>query len=94
MQRFLVPRELVLKRVWRRDADGTFNVLMQSIDHRACPPTPGMVRAHISAMCFTIAPLKVRLPYFSRLPNLARAAACPRRLVCLAYPAGWGLVLW
>jgi hypothetical protein len=43
--RLCAPRELVMLRSWRQDADGTYIVLYQSTQHRkARPAKPGLLR--------------------------------------------------
>mmetsp|Transcript_36637 Transcript_36637/g.53677 ORF Transcript_36637/g.53677 Transcript_36637/m.53677 type:complete len:1262 (+) Transcript_36637:127-3912(+) len=51
------PRDFVLVRYWRLEADGTYFVCYDSIEHRDCPPTPGYVRGDLHSV-FTIAPRK------------------------------------
>lgn len=54
------PRDLVLTRYWRREADGTYMVLLRSTEHPACPPARGCVRAEVASGCIIITPLAGR----------------------------------
>lgn len=61
------PREMVLLRSWRQDADGTYIVLYQSTNHRKARQSKGgllnwksPVRAQVQAAGFTVAPLLPR----------------------------------
>lgn len=65
--RLCAPREMVLLRSWRQDADGTYIVLYQSTNHRKARPSKGgllswktPVRAHVQAAGFTVSPLLPR----------------------------------
>lgn len=103
LQRLLARnRDLFLRPSVRRDADGTYVVLLQSIDRAASSLalTPGHVEATIPAMGFTISPLKREyLPHraagASRGAPPARVAAAeasPESLVTLVLSldlGGW-----
>ncbi|CAK0780512.1 hypothetical protein CVIRNUC_005077 [Coccomyxa viridis] len=65
----LAPREVVIKRTWRREDDGTFVVMMQSVDHPAAPAREppfynwrAPIRAQIEFSGYTLAPLQ---PHFA-----------------------------
>ncbi|KAL3520715.1 hypothetical protein ACH5RR_018864 [Cinchona calisaya] len=50
-------RDLLLRRYWRREDDGTYVILYHSVVHRKCPPQPGYVRACLKSGGFVISPL-------------------------------------
>lgn len=54
----VAPREVLVRRSWRQDEDGTYNVFFQSKDG-PFRPSKGHVAARIHAMGFTMAPLRV-----------------------------------
>ncbi|EIE22257.1 DUF1336-domain-containing protein [Coccomyxa subellipsoidea C-169] len=63
----LAPRDVVVKRTWRREDDGTYVVLMQSIDHPLVPRTDppfyqwtSPIRAEIEFSGYTLAPLQAQ----------------------------------
>ncbi|KAI3426288.1 hypothetical protein D9Q98_008661 [Chlorella vulgaris] len=96
--RLCAPRELVMLRSWRQDADGTYIVLYQSTNHRkAKPAKTGLfswrapVRAHVQAAGFTVSPL---LP---RYTDGGPSKECLVTLVMKVDLGGWlshsGLVL-
>ena len=51
------PRDFVLYRFWKFDDDGTYQVCVDSVQHRDCPPLAGYVRGEMHSV-YTIAPLK------------------------------------
>ncbi|KAG5557496.1 hypothetical protein RHGRI_007659 [Rhododendron griersonianum] len=52
-------RDLLLRRYWRREDDGTYVILYHSVFHRKCPPQNGYVRANLkSNVCFKFENLK------------------------------------
>ncbi|KAK1430759.1 hypothetical protein QVD17_13741 [Tagetes erecta] len=55
---FVWPRDLCYARYWRRNDDGSYDVLFCSREHENCGPQPGHVRAHIESGGFKISPLK------------------------------------
>ncbi|CAD6252257.1 unnamed protein product [Miscanthus lutarioriparius] len=54
------PRDLCYARYWRRNDDGSYVVLFQSIEHPNCGRQQGFVRAFIESGGFKISPLKCR----------------------------------
>lgn len=56
------PRDLCISRHWRREDDGSYIIIYQSVEHHACPPQPGYVRADLKGGGYTIAPSKARKP--------------------------------
>ncbi|XP_071934900.1 protein ENHANCED DISEASE RESISTANCE 2 isoform X1 [Coffea arabica] len=50
-------RDLLVRRYWRREDDGTYVILYHSVVHRKCPPQPGYVRACLKSGGFVISPL-------------------------------------
>ncbi|XP_048232206.1 protein ENHANCED DISEASE RESISTANCE 2-like isoform X2 [Ricinus communis] len=55
--RGLKRRDLLLRRYWRRDDDGTYVILYQSVIHKKCPPQKGYVRACLKSGGYVITPL-------------------------------------
>lgn len=53
------PRDLVLMRYWRREEDGSYFVMYQSINHPECRVRHNYVRATLLGGGFVIAPQKV-----------------------------------
>lgn len=53
------PRDLVLMRYWRREEDGSYFVMYQSMDHPECRVRHNYVRANFLGGGFVIAPQKV-----------------------------------
>ncbi|KAJ0400710.1 hypothetical protein P43SY_000615 [Pythium insidiosum] len=53
------PRDLVLMRYWRREEDGSYFVMYQSIEHPECRVRHNYVRATVLGGGFVIAPQKV-----------------------------------
>lgn len=51
------PRDMVLRRYWCREEDGTYAVYLKSVEHALCPPRPGIVRAELLGGSFLITPL-------------------------------------
>ncbi|KAG8380504.1 hypothetical protein BUALT_Bualt06G0022500 [Buddleja alternifolia] len=51
-------RDLLLRRYWRREDDGTYVILYHSVVHRKCPPQPGYVRACLKSGGYVITPTK------------------------------------
>ncbi|KNA15104.1 hypothetical protein SOVF_101280 [Spinacia oleracea] len=50
-------RDLLLRRYWRRDDDGTYVILYHSVYHKKCPPQKGYVRACLKSGGYVITPL-------------------------------------
>ncbi|KAL1542435.1 protein ENHANCED DISEASE RESISTANCE 2-like [Salvia divinorum] len=49
-------RDLLLRRYWRREDDGTYVILYHSVFHRKCPPHDGYVRACLKSGGYVISP--------------------------------------
>ncbi|KAG9142143.1 hypothetical protein Leryth_007597 [Lithospermum erythrorhizon] len=52
-------RDMVLRRYWRREDDGTYVILYHSVFHRKCPPKDGYVRASLKSGGYVITPIKL-----------------------------------
>uniref|UniRef100_A0A5B7ALN1 Protein ENHANCED DISEASE RESISTANCE 2-like n=1 Tax=Davidia involucrata TaxID=16924 RepID=A0A5B7ALN1_DAVIN len=50
-------RDLLLRRYWRREDDGTYVILYHSVFHRKCPPQSGYVRAWLKSGGYVITPV-------------------------------------
>ncbi|GJV76706.1 enhanced disease resistance 2-like protein [Tanacetum coccineum] len=50
-------RDLLLRRYWRREDDGTYVILCHSVIHSKCPPQQGYVRAWLQSGGIVISPL-------------------------------------
>ncbi|XP_059628320.1 protein ENHANCED DISEASE RESISTANCE 2-like [Cornus florida] len=50
-------RDLLLRRYWRREDDGTYVILYHSVIHRKCPPQRGYVRAWLKSGGYVISPV-------------------------------------
>ncbi|XP_057989406.1 protein ENHANCED DISEASE RESISTANCE 2-like isoform X2 [Hevea brasiliensis] len=50
-------RDLLLRRYWRREDDGTYVILYQSVIHKKCPPQKGYVRACLKSGGYVITPI-------------------------------------
>ncbi|GAV84151.1 PH domain-containing protein/START domain-containing protein/DUF1336 domain-containing protein [Cephalotus follicularis] len=50
-------RDLLLRRYWRREDDGTYVILYHSVFHKKCPPQKGYVRACFKSGGFVITPV-------------------------------------
>lgn len=50
-------RDLLLRRYWRRDDDGTYVILYHSVYHKKCPPQKGYVRACLKSGGYVITPV-------------------------------------
>lgn len=50
-------RDLLLRRYWRREDDGTYVILYHSVFHKKCPPQRGYVRACLKSGGFVVTPL-------------------------------------
>ncbi|KAM0042667.1 putative pleckstrin domain, START domain, protein ENHANCED DISEASE RESISTANCE 2 [Helianthus debilis subsp. tardiflorus] len=50
-------RDLLLRRYWRREDDGTYVILCHSVIHNKCPPQQGYVRAWLQSGGFVVSPL-------------------------------------
>ncbi|GFS33053.1 pleckstrin homology (PH) and lipid-binding START domains-containing protein [Actinidia rufa] len=50
-------RDLLLRRYWRREDDGTYVILYHSVFHRKCPPQDSYVRARLKSGGFVISPV-------------------------------------
>lgn len=49
-------RDLLLRRYWRREEDGTYVILYHSVFHLKCPPKKGYVRACLKSGGYVISP--------------------------------------
>ncbi|KAE8670488.1 Pleckstrin (PH) and lipid-binding START domains-containing protein isoform 2 [Hibiscus syriacus] len=50
-------RDLLLRRYWRREEDGTYVILYHSVFHKKCPPQKSYVRASLKSGGYVIAPV-------------------------------------
>ncbi|VFQ64791.1 unnamed protein product [Cuscuta campestris] len=50
-------RDLLLRRYWRREDDGTYVILYHSVVHNKCPPQEGYVRATVKSGGHVIVPV-------------------------------------
>ncbi|KAM7499126.1 hypothetical protein LguiA_023540 [Lonicera macranthoides] len=50
-------RDLLVRRYWRREDDGTYVILYHSVIHRKCPPQPGYVRAFLKSGGYVVMPV-------------------------------------
>ncbi|XP_058101735.1 protein ENHANCED DISEASE RESISTANCE 2-like isoform X1 [Magnolia sinica] len=50
-------RDLLLRRYWRREDDGTYVILYHSVFHKKCPPQSGYVRACLKSGGYVISPV-------------------------------------
>ncbi|XP_028791887.1 protein ENHANCED DISEASE RESISTANCE 2-like isoform X2 [Neltuma alba] len=50
-------RDLLLRRYWRREDDGTYVILYHSVFHKKCPPQRGYVRACLKSGGYVISPV-------------------------------------
>ncbi|KAL8518009.1 hypothetical protein ACS0TY_009339 [Phlomoides rotata] len=50
-------RDLLLRRYWRREEDGTYVILYHSVFHGKCPPQDGYVRASVKSGGYVITPM-------------------------------------
>ncbi|KAJ8438412.1 hypothetical protein Cgig2_004522 [Carnegiea gigantea] len=50
-------RDLLLRRYWRREEDGTYVILYHSVYHKRCPPQNGYIRACLKSGGYVICPL-------------------------------------
>ncbi|XP_028944380.1 protein ENHANCED DISEASE RESISTANCE 2-like isoform X1 [Malus domestica] len=53
-------RDLLLRRYWRREDDGTYVILYHSVFHKRCPPQKGYVRACLKSGGYVITPVNQR----------------------------------
>ncbi|QCE07938.1 hypothetical protein DEO72_LG9g2961 [Vigna unguiculata] len=51
------PRDLLLRRYWRREDDGSYVLLYHSVYHSKCPPKKGYVRACLKSGGFVVTPV-------------------------------------
>ncbi|KAL0340730.1 UNVERIFIED_CONTAM: protein ENHANCED DISEASE RESISTANCE 2-like [Sesamum radiatum] len=51
-------RDLLLRRYWRREEDGTYVILYHSVVHRKCPPQDGYIRACLKSGGYLITPMQ------------------------------------
>ncbi|XP_047324095.1 protein ENHANCED DISEASE RESISTANCE 2-like [Impatiens glandulifera] len=49
-------RDLLYRRYWRREDDGSYVILYHSVYHKNCPPQPGYVRATVKSGGYVISP--------------------------------------
>ncbi|CAH9116088.1 unnamed protein product [Cuscuta europaea] len=52
----LKRRDLLLRRYWRREEDGTYVILYHSVVHSKCPPQEGYVRATVKSGGHVVVP--------------------------------------
>ncbi|XP_072057084.1 protein ENHANCED DISEASE RESISTANCE 2-like isoform X5 [Arachis hypogaea] len=50
-------RDLLLRRYWRREDDGTYVILYHSVFHKKCPPQNGYVRACLKSGGYVVSPV-------------------------------------
>lgn len=50
-------RDLLLRRYWRREDDGTYVILYHSVFHKKCQPQSGYVRARLKSGGYVISPV-------------------------------------
>ncbi|KAF9674883.1 hypothetical protein SADUNF_Sadunf10G0173500 [Salix dunnii] len=50
-------RDLLLRRYWRKEEDGTYVILYHSVIHKECPPQKGYVRACLKSGGYVITPV-------------------------------------
>nr|CAD1820858.1 unnamed protein product [Ananas comosus var. bracteatus] len=50
-------RDLLLRRYWRREDDGTYIILCHSVFHQSCPPERGCIRACLKSGGYVISPI-------------------------------------
>uniref|UniRef100_A0A0D3BXX7 START domain-containing protein n=3 Tax=Brassica TaxID=3705 RepID=A0A0D3BXX7_BRAOL len=50
-------RDVLLRRYWRREEDGTYVILCHSVYHKKCPPTKGYVRACLKSGGYVVTPV-------------------------------------
>ncbi|KAI5648652.1 hypothetical protein M9H77_34657 [Catharanthus roseus] len=50
-------RDLLVRRYWRREDDGTYVILYHSVVHNKCPPQQGYVRACLKSGGYVITPI-------------------------------------
>ncbi|KAG2324995.1 hypothetical protein Bca4012_039485 [Brassica carinata] len=50
-------RDLLLRRYWRREEDGTYVILCHSVYHKKCPPRRGYVRACVKSGGYVVTPV-------------------------------------
>ncbi|KAK5813519.1 hypothetical protein PVK06_028970 [Gossypium arboreum] len=50
-------RDLLLRRYWRREDDGTYVILYHSVFHKTCPPRKSYVRACLKSGGYVISPV-------------------------------------
>lgn len=81
------PRDFVLFRYWRYEADGSYTICYESIEHSACPPRDEFVRG-VMHQAVTIAPLKT---FDRRRKNafMASGPECLLTVVAQVDPKGW-----
>ncbi|RZR70738.1 hypothetical protein BHM03_00001215 [Ensete ventricosum] len=51
------PRDLLVRRYWRREEDGTYVILYHSVFHRKCQPQKGYARACLKSGGYVISPI-------------------------------------
>lgn len=57
LPRWMKQRDMLLRRYWRRENDGTYVILFHSVIHKKCPPQKGYVRACLKSGGFVISPI-------------------------------------
>ncbi|KAL1212560.1 Protein ENHANCED DISEASE RESISTANCE 2-like [Cardamine amara subsp. amara] len=50
-------RDLLMRRYWRREDDGTYVILCHSVYHKDCPPKKGYVRACVKSGGYVVTPV-------------------------------------
>ncbi|XP_044481652.1 protein ENHANCED DISEASE RESISTANCE 2 isoform X2 [Mangifera indica] len=51
-------RDLLLRRYWRREDDGTYVILYHSVFHKKCPPQKGYIRACLKSGGYVVSPVE------------------------------------
>ncbi|XP_052117852.1 protein ENHANCED DISEASE RESISTANCE 2-like [Arachis duranensis] len=51
------PRDMLLRRYWRREDDGTYVILLHSVHHKKCPQNSNFVRASLKSGGYVVTPV-------------------------------------
>uniref|UniRef100_A0A7N0TLX3 Protein ENHANCED DISEASE RESISTANCE 2-like n=1 Tax=Kalanchoe fedtschenkoi TaxID=63787 RepID=A0A7N0TLX3_KALFE len=57
LPRGMKRRDLLLRRYWRREEDGTYVILYHSVFHKKCLPHKGYIRAYLKSGGFVVSPV-------------------------------------
>ncbi|XP_042435733.1 protein ENHANCED DISEASE RESISTANCE 2-like isoform X2 [Zingiber officinale] len=57
LPRGMKPRDVLIRRYWRREEDGTYVILFQSVFHQKCQPHRGCKRAYFKDGGYVITPI-------------------------------------